>query len=352
MSKGRLPSLLLLPLLVACQAPPPPAPSQALLIVTNRSDNRAVILDGESGEPVGSVATGVSPREIAASSASGLAVATNYGSLENPGFSLTVIDLGRKRVHKTISLGRFRRPYGVRFLRDGRRVLVAAEGSRTVVLVNLDTARIEKAIPTTHEGTFLLAVSPDEKRVYATDRRGGRLAILDVEESRLIHQIRVGRGAEGVDVSPDGREIWVACRLENRIMVVDAESFEVADRLPCSESPIRLRFTPDGNYVLVSNTLTADVAVFSVQDRKEVLRIPMTWTAEERSRTFAGADLSPVPNAIVFDQGGRQAFVSNGISDTVSVIDLVQWRVVQRWKAGNQPDGLAFVVLRGDQSAH
>ena len=81
------------------------------LLVLNKSENLARILDIESGGDVLEVlVTGVGPHEVALHEGSGVAVVTNYGTRENPGSSLTVIDFRARRVLKTIGLGRFRRP--------------------------------------------------------------------------------------------------------------------------------------------------------------------------------------------------------------------------------------------------
>lgn len=298
------------------------------------------LLDPETGQVRNRIATGVGPQDIAV--AGELAVVSNHGSLESPGFSLTVAHLGIGRVAGTVSLGRFQRPYGVEFLGDGRRVLVAAEVGRSVLVVNLQEGRVEKAIPVLYATPHRVAASPDGSRAYAVDRDSGRLSVLDLAESRLVTEVRLGRSAEDLAVSPDGQTIWVVDRQDNAVVVLDAGQLTVRTRLACRESPYRLAFTPDGRYVLVANTLSADLAVFDAGQLREVARIPTGWTAAEKESTLAWNRLNPIPANLALDPEGRRAYVTHPGADLVSVIDLEQWRVVRRWVVPGRPDGVAF----------
>ncbi|GAB4108106.1 MAG: hypothetical protein Kow001_03500 [Acidobacteriota bacterium] len=318
----------------------PPAPVRPLLVVLGRSENLARLIDPDSGEIRGQIATGVGPQEVVISGH--LGIVTNYGSRESPGFSLTLLDLQRVRAMRTLSLGRFRRPHGIARMKDGRRVVVACEGSRSLLVVNIESGRIEQAIPTTRDTTHQAVLSPDESRAWAVDRESGQVVWLDLTASRLVSELKVGRSAEGIAISPDGTMLWVADRAASRLAVLDPERFVVRDTLTCRESPFRLAFTPDGEHLLVTNTLSADLAVFSVRDLREVVRVPLGWTAEERRSELSRDRLSPVPAGIVVDPGGDRAFISHPSSGLVSVVDLRIWQVVRRLPSGERPDGLAY----------
>jgi DNA-binding beta-propeller fold protein YncE len=322
----------------------PPAPVRPLLVVLGRSENLARLVDPDSGEIRGQIATGVGPQEVVISGR--LGIVTNHGSRENPGFSLTVLDLQAIRALRTLSLGRFRRPHGIARMKDGRRVVVACEGSRSLLVVNIESGRIEQAIPTTRDTTHQVVLSPDESRAWVADRDGGRVVWLDLTSSRLVSELKVGRSAEGIAISPDGATLWVADRAADRLVLLDPERFVVMNSLTCRESPVRLAFTPDGEHLLVTNTLSADLAVFSVRDLREVIRVPLGWTAEERRSELSRDRLSPVPAGIAIDPRWGRAFISHPSSGLVSVVDLRIWQVVRRLPAGERPDGLAY--LSGD----
>jgi len=324
-----------------CQVPAPTA--EDWLVVLDKGAHNAVVLDPGSGEVKATLVTGVAPHEAAASPSRPIVVGTNYGSLDNPGFSLTVLDLRRFRVARTIPLGRFRRPHGIQFFKDGERVAVTTEEGDALLVVDIVNGKVLRAIPTMEKVSHMVVLSPDETRAYVTNIRSGTLSVLDVGESRFLQKLSVGKGSEGLDISPDGRELWIACRAENQVAVVDTESLEVTRKLECGEFPIRVRFLPDGSKVMVSNARTGDVAVFSAEDYRLETRIPMEITAVERANRLLDFDLSPVPIGIVTNPEGTRAFVANSNADIVTVIDTKTWKIVDRFPTGKEPDGMAYI---------
>jgi YVTN family beta-propeller protein len=316
-----------------------------LLLVLNKSENTGTFLDRSDGRLLATVVTGVAPHEVAVTSDGTLAVAANYGTRENPGSSLTLIDMESRKVVKTISLGKYRRPHGVQFFRDNRRVAVTVEGSQALIVVNLETQEVEKVIRTRQVVSHMVVMSADEQKAFVTNLGSGTVSVIDLPESRLVMNLATGDGAEGLDISPDGTELWVANRGEDTIAIVDTDTLELVEKLECASFPIRVKFTPDGEHVLVSNARTGDVAVFSAHHRREVRRIPMELSAKEQENRLLQFDLSPVPIGIVIDRLGEKAYVANSNADIISVIDMQTWSIVARLQAGIEPDGMALATL-------
>jgi YVTN family beta-propeller protein len=322
-----------------------PAPVvKAWLLVLNKSENRARILDvGNGGDVVEILVTGVAPHEAALHEPSGTAVLTNYGTRENPGSSLTLVDLHEGKVTRTIDLGKFRRPHGIQFLEDGKRVAVTAEGNKSLLVVDVSTGEIKNVFPTREEISHMVVLSPDEKKAYVSNIGSGSVSVIDLKGEERLKTLKLGEGSEGLDVSPDGRELWVANREQDTVAIIDAETLEIVETVDCASFPIRLKFTPDGRHVLISNARSGDIAVFSSSDRKEVSRIPMELTATEVEGRLLQFELSPVPIGIVFDPLRDRAFVANSNADIVTIIDLNSWQVEGRLDAGEEPDGMAFL---------
>jgi DNA-binding beta-propeller fold protein YncE len=109
------------------------------LLVLNKADATASLVDIVNGKVVATLPTGRAPHEVAVSPDARTAVATNYGPQEEPGGSLTVIDIPRARVLRTIDVGAGTRPHGIAFI-DRQRTLVTAEGVRALLAVNVEGA--------------------------------------------------------------------------------------------------------------------------------------------------------------------------------------------------------------------
>jgi YVTN family beta-propeller protein len=90
--------------------------------------------------------------------------------------------------------------------------------------------------------------------------------------------------------------------------------------------PIRVKFTPDGRQVWVSNAESNTVTVFDARMRRLVDTI----------------EVGAIPVGIPMTPDGRRAFVANTQADQVTVIDVEERRVLQSFTTGNEPDGMAW----------
>ena len=362
MLRVTLTACLFAPLIAAAQAPPMPAggaPTQApqereikeraeligTLIVLNKAEASASFIDLATGAELGKVPTGDSPHEVAVSPDGVTAVVANFGGQQAPGNSLTVIDIATRSVEKTIDLGEFRRPHGIVFLADGNRVAVTAEANRSLLIVDLEAGRIAQLFPTEAEISHMVAVTPDGARAFVSNIGSGSVCAFDIAGNAPLGEIVTAPGAEGIDISPDGREVWVANRAADTISIVDAQSLSVVFSIECPSFPIRVKFTPDGSSVLVSNARSGDVAVFDVKSRTLIRRIKMDEEVvdDPEGRLFAGTfEGSPVPVGILVHPSGDYAFIANTQADVVTVLDLTQFIIIGRVKAGREPDGLGY----------
>jgi len=308
------------------------------LVICNKSEASASIVDRESGRVIETLPTGAGPHEVAISPDGRTAVVADYGEA-TPGHTLSVIDLPERKVVRTIDLG-FHRPHGIWYMPGGERVVVTCEQERRLVIANVVSGEVERAIPTGAEVSHMVALSPDGTEAYVANIGSGSVTIIDLEGGEKVATVPTGRGAEGIDVSPDGSEIWVSNRGADTVSVIDTGSRRVVEDLACASFPIRVKFTPDGGHVLVSCARSGDVAVFAAATREEVRRISMEGEGgEDGGGTF---NTGPVPIGILIPPDGKHAYVANTNADLVTVIDLGTWKISGRLTAGKTPDGMAW----------
>jgi len=342
-------TLLLLSGLLTLLASPPAGADESLgaLVVLNKGEATASIIDRATGRELARLPTGEGPHEVAVSPDGRTAVACDYGVQGAEGNSLTVIDLPGKRVVRTIDLGKYTRPHGIVFTPDGERVVVTAEGARALIVVDVEKGEVVKAIDTDSNVSHMVAITPDASRAFAANIGSGTMTAIDLERGERIANIETGRGAEGIDVSPDGREVWVTNRAAYTITVIDVKTLEILDEISCGQFPIRAKFTPDGAHVLVTCAASGDVAVIDAKKREEVRRIPMKVDAKDaEGRLFADRfGESPVPIGVLIPPDGRHAYIANAQADLIAVIDLSTWEVTGIVEAGREPDGMAWSPL-------
>jgi YVTN family beta-propeller protein len=345
--KGFIPALILLALtflLPACVEPvevPEEVPGKKMLVVVNKGDNSATVIDRNTYEILGEILTGIGPHEISVNKR-GIAVISNYGTNYNPGSSLTVVDLNRLELTRLIDLPRIRTPHGLVFLADDVRVAVVAEDSKRVLIVNIETGEIEQSMRTQQKMPHLAALNVKKNQLYVSNILSNTVNIYDLNSISGLNMVSTGANPEGMGISPDGREVWIAERLGNSISVLDTSTLEIVDSISCPGAPLRVAFTPDGNHALVSVSLTSEVVVFDARTRLEAKRIPLDYSATEQNTPEIQSKLKPVPAALCVEPDSSLCYVASGNANLITVIDLVKWTVKTRLKTGQVPDGIAL----------
>src|SRR6266566_7838643 len=114
----------------------PPAQPDTL-VVLNKSEFRAVLIDPASGNVLAKLPTGHGPHEVAASPDGRTAYVSNFGPYNHypagdqthtqPGNTITVIDVASRAVKTTWDLGTHMSPHGLLVSHDGKYIWVTTE---------------------------------------------------------------------------------------------------------------------------------------------------------------------------------------------------------------------------------
>lgn len=315
------------------------------LVVLNKSEASASLIDLASGKEVARVPVGSGPHEAAASPDGRIVAVSNYGQKE-PGNSLSVIDVAKAQVTHTVVLDAYQRPHGLQFL-DQRRVVVTAEAQASVLIVDVVAGRVEKTIATGQRVSHMVAAAPDGGRAFVANIGSGSLSVLDLRDGAVTH-IPTGQGAEGVDVSPDGIEVWVSNRGADTLTVVDARSLQPLATLPAAGFPIRVRFDPAGTRAFVTVPRDDALLVFDRRSRALERRIGLPAAAVQTEGRLLGAMFgrSTVPIGVAVDGAGRRVYVAQANADQVAEFDVASGALLRTLPTGAEPDGLAWSPQR------
>ena len=314
----------------------------------NKAEGTASIIDLGTGRVSFTLPVGNGPHEVAVSLDGGTAVACNYGTTQAPGSSLTVLDLAGRRVERTIDLGSYRRPHGITWLPDNRRVAVTVEANQAVLIVDVRAGTIEKAVMTNEVGTHLLVRSRDGSRIYTANIGAGSVSMIDVPSGTLLKTTKTGRGPEAIDLSPDGKELWTADRPLERVYILNAQTLDTITSAPTGKFPNRLKFTPDGRHVLLSNAQSGYVGIYDVRRRAEIAQIPFAVDSALLRPQMLGSQMgqSATPLGILMHPGGARAWVALAAMDRIAEVDVEKRTVVRLLQAGREPDGMALIPAR------
>jgi len=318
------------------------------IIVLNKLDDTASLLDRRTGEALAVLPTGRGPHEVVVTRDGGTAVVSNYGRARHAGDSLTVIDVRAREVARSIEHEALSRPHGLALSPGERWVLVTSEGRRALVMLELADGGVEHVFGTRARVSHMVAVAPAAGRAFVANIGSGSVTVLDLERRSRVAEVSTGAGAEGIAATPDGREVWVTNRSAGTVSVLDAFTHEVRATLPAEGFPIRVQVTPDGRLALVSLARAGSVAVYSVPERRlvETIALPAKPVKDQEGRLFRGRmGRSPLPVGILVPPDGKEAFVACTQADVLVVLDLEELSVARTLKTGREPDGLGFAPL-------
>lgn len=327
--------------------------SAGTLVVANKSEATVSLVDTETGEIRATLPTGTAPHEVDVSPNGRLALVGNYGTRDEPGSTLTLIDIPAAKVVATIDLGAEARPHGIVWL-DNRDALVTAEGRRALLLVNAETGDVVQSVATDADISHMVAVAKDRGLAFVANIGSDSVTVVDLALGSRLAAIETGDGAEGITVTPDGRQVWVTNRAEDTVSVIDASTRVPIVKLAAGAFPIRAEATADGRFVLVTNAKSNDLSVFSTRDLSEVRRVRFDAVGKDaEGRLFSdrfGSSSVPIGIQIVDDE--HRAYVAHANADDISIVDLDQWRVVGTLSAGREPDGMGWsrLVANPDRS--
>jgi DNA-binding beta-propeller fold protein YncE len=313
------------------------------LLVVRKSDAAVDLIDPGSGSRLASVSLGYAPHEVSVSPDGRLAAVSNYGSREQPGSTLSIVDLEQPRELRRIDLAPHTRPHGVAWFAPDR-IAVTTEGSKHLLVVEPESGRIVTAIETGQDVSHMVAVAADGQRAYVTNIGSGTTTALDLAEGRKLTDLATGAGSEALALTPDGRELWVAARAAGELAIVNTDKLEVTARLPLPGIPIRIAITPDGRTALVTCAGTAEIVAFDVATRSERARrtvdVPKAPGADQRSLARLAPN-SVLPIGLLVSADGGSAFVAATMGDVVVQFTTGSLEPLRTIDVGGEPDGLA-----------
>lgn len=169
-----------------------------------------------------------------------------------------------------------------------------------------------------------VAISPDGRRVYASDNGANQVSVIDTASQSVIATVLVGRSPWGVRVSPDNSTIWVANGGDNTIVPIDAATYVVGKAIPVGQNPEDIAVSPDGSMLWVVDVNSGDVT--PVETRTETALAPII--------------VGPHPRGIAISPDGRRLFVSDFAGNDVTPIDTATRKAGPPIPVGVAPRGL------------
>ncbi len=314
--------------------------NQPTLLVLNKGDNTVWITELNSAKVQAKLPTGPNPNEVAVSPDGTIAAISDMGTGQQPGKPLTLVDLSKNVVTRTINVDSQGMPHGIHWL-SNKKLAFTSHATDSVVELDVDKGEIVRAIPTQQKGTHLVVFSPDQSTAYAVNAVSGSVSVIDYREGKVLKQIQCGNRAEGISISPEGK--WVACGNvgANNVSIIDTTTQTVSHTIEGVGGPIRTIFSADGKHLAVSSITSGSLEIFETSAWKKIKSVDL------KQKPVANPHYGnqwPIPMNLFRRKGGNLMVVLV-TSHAVAEVDVRKWEVVRTFDTGPLPDGMAVAEL-------
>lgn len=284
-----------------------------VLVIANMDEARVVLVEGETYRTLATLETGKNPHEVRVSP-------DHRHAYVAAGKTITAIDLKERKVKATFDLGTHS-AHDIRVSRDGRRIWAACARTQSILELDSETGNVLKTYATSQEGSWFVEVTPDERKLYTPNLEGKSVSVIDMATGK-VKVIPFEHAVYGIDITPDGKQVWVS---GGDLAVIDTTRDEVMARIKTSEAETgRIRLASDGQRVVVA--LSKKLAVFDAKTHKLI----------------SETDLPATPKVLTISGDNRRALLTNPEDNSVSVVDIVNGKLVTTFQTGKKPDGIGW----------
>jgi YVTN family beta-propeller protein len=266
-----------------------------------------------------------SPWGVAVDAAGTVACVTNYYA-----GTVSLINTKTNAVTGTIQVGGG--PLGVAFAPKGANAYVANGNSDSVSVINTTTKAVLETIQVGNY-PYSIVVSPDGKYVYVGNSNSGSVSVISVGKKKVVATIPVGGGVGFLSISTDGLTVYAPTfnntGSADAIALIDTAHNTVVNRLYV-DGAWGAKVSPDGQWLYASDY---------IEGQGNLVTVISTATQAVAATIQVGAS----PEEVAFTADGSTAYVTNGNSGNISIIDTASFTVVNTINTGSYPIGMAVM---------
>lgn len=256
--------------------------------------------------------------------------------------SITVIRTATNEILFKVYLGRA--THEAFFTPDGKEIWVSVRGQNYVSVIDVAQRRETDRIVTT-DGAAMVIFRPDGKVAFVNSSRTPELDVVDVASHQVVRRVSglVSPLSPNLAVSPDGKEVWLTNKDVGKVTIVDAQTFAILGVVDSGPITNHVNFVtkPDGAYAYVTVGGLNAVKVYRRNGGSPTLvaTIPM------------GHD----PHGLWPSPDNTRVYVCLENDDAIQIIDTDTNRVINTTRIGQMPQALVYVanaVPTGDGRAN
>ena len=253
---------------------------------------------------------------------------------------IIVIDPLTDKIIKRIEMGADLHLSHVALTSDSNYAIAAAQTKGVVYKINAKTYEVEMEAITEKGGEpHGLRISPDGKTAYIAMLKGKSIGVLDIEKMTLSYVPLKGAAVQA-GVTPDGKYALASVYDTKSLAVYDIASQKLSyvDLPKEAKGPVQIYPSPDSRYVYV-----ADQGYYFNQPNSDLV-YKIDLQEMKVVQTIKGGT---APHGVAVSEDGKFVYVTNLLSDDLSVIDALAGTEIARIKIGKMPNGVSLFYGEG-----
>lgn len=285
--------------------------------------------------------------------------------VSNQDGDVTVIDLATLETTGSVSTGSGS-PRGLGISADGRLLVTANREGGNLSIIERTSGKLLRQVPIGENPEFVRvrgqfafvsfepeseggpppapgskeALALEKARAEDHDTQPAQIAVVDLEQGKVIRNIVGGVETEGIEFSADGKNILITNEADQSISVHAIETGQLLKTIPTAQygtRPRGIKRAPDGKSYLATLEYGNKVLVLDAQ--------------YDPVKTF---DTGAVPYGIAFDREGKRLFVALSRGKTLQVFDAKTYTPITEIPTGDRcwhfsftPDDRQILVACG-----
>lgn len=247
---------------------------------------------------------------------------------DSAGGAVSVVSLHKRR--GLFRIDGFSRPAHLTFNIDGSMIYVAELGADRVSVIDVSLQKVIERIatanfapdgeislfdvqPTNTRGVTNVTRAPNGRFGFATLTDGDQLAVLDLDDSKPVKTLPLGKQPWRAFATADGRFMMVPNNGDKTVTVIDTASLDVAATLPGAADVAAIDTGWFESVAYVISRSENKAVVLDLMELRKAGEIPLPS--------------SPGPGVVIPD--GTKLYVALGDSNQVAVIDTRRGRLIK-----------------------
>lgn len=139
-----------------------------------------------------------------------------------------------------------------------------------VGMVTMGACLLGAAPAAIYRSPFSVAVSPDGKTLYVSDKTAGCVTLLDTATGNKLGETPIAGEPHGLALSADGKSLCVTQRKTNSIAIIDVTQRTVVSEIPVGAWPVALALANENKRLYCCNQGSHSVSVIDLTTRRTI----------------------------------------------------------------------------------